>query len=95
MNLFRAVQNTGKKPSIPGWHWTSKGQLYWFQEEQAWSCRDDRVSHEYPEVWFEETNIEDIEELQANCKHKNTSTEFCGGSEYRVQCDDCKKILES
>lgn len=39
-------------PDKDGWYDTDKGNLYWFVEEQSWSCRDDRVSDEYPTYWL-------------------------------------------
>jgi hypothetical protein len=49
------VQISAKtNPTVSGWYNTSKGELYWFEEHKTWSCREDKVSEEYPDVWYQE-----------------------------------------
>ena len=52
--LYRRIDTKVTSPSDSGWHYTDKGTLYYFYEEKTWSCRDDRVSEEYPHVWYKE-----------------------------------------
>lgn len=44
------------KPTIQGWYNTDKGELFWFENEAEWSCREDKVSEEYPNVWYDEVH---------------------------------------
>jgi hypothetical protein len=39
-------------PEKQGWYHTSKGHFFYFLEEKTWSCRDDQISEEYPEYWY-------------------------------------------
>jgi hypothetical protein len=39
-------------PNVGGWYDTNEGNLYWNTTKEAWSCRSDRVSEEYPEWWL-------------------------------------------
>jgi hypothetical protein len=39
-------------PTKSGWYNTDKGKLFWFVDEKEWSCRDDRISEEYPIFWY-------------------------------------------
>lgn len=41
-----------RKPLVSGWYHTDKGSLYFFREEGEFSCRDDRLSEEYPKYWY-------------------------------------------
>ena len=41
-----------KQPENNVWYDTDKGNLYWFIKEMEWSCRDDRISNEYPTYWY-------------------------------------------
>ncbi len=41
------------QPDLYGWYDTDKGELCWFPKEKEWSCRDDRVSSEYPKYWYQ------------------------------------------
>jgi hypothetical protein len=45
-----------KQPEKAGWYGTSKGDLFWFPHRAVWSCRDDRISDEFPGWWLEPTN---------------------------------------
>ena len=51
--LYRIIFCKSKKPSMSGWYPTSKGKLYWFCQDNEWSCTDDHISSEYPEWWLE------------------------------------------
>ena len=49
------VTKISVKDTLPvkaGWYDTDGGNLYWFPTEKEWSCRDDRVSEEYPSWWL-------------------------------------------
>jgi len=35
---------------------TDKGKLYYFPFENKWSCREDKLSEEYPSVWYKPVN---------------------------------------
>jgi hypothetical protein len=55
MKLFNQ-KSVKEIPIKSGWYDTDKGKLYWFLDEGEngeWSCRDDRVSEEYPSVWYQ------------------------------------------
>lgn len=56
------VQKYDVKEYLPpqnGWYDTNKGNLYFFVVDQIWSCRDDKISDEYPVWWLNrfETSI--------------------------------------
>lgn len=45
--------------------YTDKGELYYWFYEKQWSCREDKLSEEYPTWWLEENKNEiDFEELR-------------------------------
>lgn len=50
-------------PPKRGWYDTDKGNLFWYELESEWSCRDDRVSSEYPTYWLKETELPSEEEV--------------------------------
>ena len=50
--LYRKVE-TKQFPPKAGWYDTDKGNLYWYESERNWSCRDDKLSEEYPAFWYE------------------------------------------
>lgn len=72
-NTFK--QFTSKKnPTRQGWYNTHKGQLYWFALQRQWSCSEDRISQEYPNIWYQQIMAPDIEskdidELMSNAIH--------------------------
>lgn len=41
-------------------YYTSKGSLYWFPEEQQWSCNPERLSEEYPDWWLNPVQLLDV-----------------------------------
>jgi hypothetical protein len=51
---FNQIPTKENTPQRDGWYHTSKGQLFWMHHENNWSCRDDQLSEEYPEFWYEE-----------------------------------------
>lgn len=53
---FKQLCTDTNPPEENGWYFTSNGSLYWFNEEKMWSCRDDRVSDEYPQYWYKQIN---------------------------------------
>lgn len=59
MKAFTKHSTKDSNPSKPGWYNTNKGELFYDENLFAskntnWSCRDDRLSEEYPSVWYEE-----------------------------------------
>lgn len=56
-NLFQQVECKKTAPISSGWYHTDKGLLFWFTKEQGWSCRDDRISSEYPEYWYSPVSV--------------------------------------
>ena len=53
MNLYKQNIAANNDPSVSGCYNTDKGLLFWFEKEKQWSCRQDRVSEEYPLYWYE------------------------------------------
>ena len=61
--IFEQIDCRAENPTVSGWYDTDKGNLFWFADEKEWSCRDDRVSEEYPKFWYKKQNQnEQIEE---------------------------------
>lgn len=54
MRTFIQNKTIEKNPEKNGWYDTDKGKLYYFSDQERWSCRDDRMSIEYPTLWYEE-----------------------------------------
>lgn len=54
-NLFEQIEANKQNPDAYGWYDTDKGSLFFFLEEKEWSCRDDRISEEYPKFWYKHT----------------------------------------
>jgi hypothetical protein len=59
MILFKQIKTKEQQPTKSGWYNTEKGLLFYWKEEEQWSCRDERISEEYPTVWYEEVMIEE------------------------------------
>ena len=59
MILFKQIKTKEQQPSNSGWYNTDKGLLFYWKEEEQWSCRDERISEEYPTVWYEEVTIKE------------------------------------
>jgi len=53
MELVRKIETKESCPSVSAWYDTNKDRLYYFAQKEVWSCRDDRVSEEYPSWWLE------------------------------------------
>jgi hypothetical protein len=51
--IFERHDAKDKHPKKSGWYNTDDGHLFWFSNEQQWSCRNDRISEEYPKFWYE------------------------------------------
>jgi hypothetical protein len=51
--IFKQISCKQNTPKRSGWYNTDKGKLFWFVDKMEWSCRDDRISEEYPMVWYE------------------------------------------
>lgn len=60
MNLYIQHKIREEQPKESDWYPTDRGLLYYFKEEKEWSCRDDKLSVEYPWVWYEELESERI-----------------------------------
>lgn len=52
IKLFEQIRAGKVNPSRAGWYNTDKGLLFWYDDVKEWSCRDDRVSEEYPNFWY-------------------------------------------
>lgn len=52
--LFLRVDAKKESPIKFGSYDTDKGKLWWLPINKAWSCRNDRLSNEYPSVWYKE-----------------------------------------
>jgi len=52
MNVYRKFFVTALLPYLNGWYDTDKGLLFYYVKENVWSCREDRISEEYPTVWY-------------------------------------------
>lgn len=50
-------KSTKENPPMAGWYNTDGGELFWFGKESVWSCREDRISEEYPNVWYQQVLI--------------------------------------
>lgn len=61
------------------------GKYFWCVENYT-----DDVWEEIPKYLYDTLISFEKERV---CEHKNTITEFMGGSEYLVRCKDCGKIL--
>lgn len=53
MELFKKILTKHSCPNVSGWYDTNKDRLYWFSDKEVWSCRQDRVSEEFPAWWLE------------------------------------------
>jgi hypothetical protein len=54
MKLYKQIFMP-EAPTEAGWYNTDKGLLFWFNDTKIWSCRDDKVSDEYPKIWYQAT----------------------------------------
>ena len=59
MILFKQIKTKEQQPPKCEWHNTDKGLLFYWKEEEQWSCRDDKISEEHPTAWYEEVTIEE------------------------------------
>jgi len=72
MEITIKVSVRDTNPSISGWYDTNKDKLYWFATMEAWSCREDRVSEEYPTWWLKQltSDSDSLPEVTLkNCKN--------------------------
>lgn len=73
-----------KQPDDFGWYDTDKGELFYWSSEQEWSCRDDRISSEYPSWWLAEpSSVPQANELLPHVS--NNEVAVC------VNCDEEKE----
>lgn len=56
--IFTKTEN----PILAGWYDTNRGSLFYSGYNSCWSCRDDKVSEEYPEWWLREVPTPEFEE---------------------------------
>ncbi len=61
--LYKEIPYPATKPEKKGWYGTDKGKLYWYESEACWSCRDDRLSEEYPTLFYKPIILPEREEL--------------------------------
>ena len=54
MKTFIQHKTNEMSPPKNGWYDTDKGKLYYFLDKDRWSSRDDRMSIEYPTLWYAE-----------------------------------------
>lgn len=59
---YKLIETKKSNPKQSGWYKTDKGDLFFFTNGNEWSCRDDRVSLEYPKWWLEE--FDELENLK-------------------------------
>jgi hypothetical protein len=57
MKIVRKIHVEKCLPNVEGWYDTNKDRLYWFKSKSAWSCREDRISEEYP-MWWLDVNVD-------------------------------------
>mgnify|MGYP001596939512 CR=1 FL=1 len=75
IGIYKKVEFDSKElPLTHGWYDTDKGVLYFFVEEATWSCRNDRISEEYPKVWYKQ--ILQSESSQPELKAVKTAEEI-------------------
>lgn len=68
MDLKVELKTIDCNPDKSGWYDTDEGLLYWMMEERCWSCRDDRLSEEYPDKWYREATLMDISDYLTSYK---------------------------
>lgn len=61
MKLYRQLKTNEEQPKEDNWYPTDNGVLYYFVDTESWSCRDDRLSIEYPWVWYDEIDEDKFE----------------------------------
>jgi len=68
--ILRQVDAKEENPSMAGWYDTDKGNLFWYESDTVWSCRDDRVSEEYPKWWYDKKlgSAKQVELLESELK---------------------------
>lgn len=59
MKKFNQFETIHFQPKKLGWYNTDKGLLYWWGQPFVWSCRDDKISEEYPKYWYEDVTVND------------------------------------
>lgn len=62
--IFEQIKTKERNPIKEGWYNTDKGLLYWMDLAEEWSCRNDRVSEEYPSIWYEKVKENSTTEFQ-------------------------------
>lgn len=51
--IVEQIKTKEKLPDESGWYDTDNGNLFFFFTEKQWSCRDDRISEEFPSLWYD------------------------------------------
>ncbi len=74
------IQIECKKENPPKWGWynTDRGNLFWYESENNWSCNDERLSEEYPKYWYKQCsnhiNIRGLREVAKEIQLKYFGT---------------------
>ena len=58
--LVNQIKTKEHQPTKSGWYDTDEGNLFWFNSEKQWSCREDHVSEEYPKLWYKPIDVEQL-----------------------------------
>lgn len=82
--IFKQI--TDRNPEKSGWYDTDKGHLFWYESESRWSCREDKLSEEYPLLWYQEST-------QIFCKDLCQSLGWQGGTIHQVLAE-IKRLKE-
>lgn len=75
--LYEKIYSDELHPPKQDWYDTDKGSLYWFEEESVWSCRDDRVSEEYPRCFYLIKKVSSTKQLQSEITQLKEVNETC------------------
>ena len=51
--IVKQIETKKEQPTTSDWYDTDAGNLFWMNDVKEWSCRDDRLSEEYPKFWYE------------------------------------------
>ena len=77
--MFKQIKTKEQNPKEEGWYDTDSGNLYYFSKENQWSCRDDRVSEEYPKLWYKEVKDNTCKLTKSNSDFMELDTTSCCG----------------
>ena len=60
MKTVNQHETIHRQPKESGWYDTDKGNLFWWAQDFIWSCSNDKISEEYPKVWYEDADLTSI-----------------------------------